>query len=120
MQLSVIPPPIQIEGPPTRFKYAVRLDHVSVYGQQSFEEVARVLDHIHVEPQDPCFIVECVEEQMIPALCQNGPSLHLDRRLPPRHSSRDSVAEVLLPQPRSPELGVQCWHAMAQVREGGV
>src|SRR5205823_8944621 len=53
MQPPAIPPAVAVERRTAVVEYAVRLDDLLASNQQSLDQVRRILDHVHVQPEHP-------------------------------------------------------------------
>src|SRR5258708_2585563 len=107
MQAALVSPSIAVEGRAAIVQYAMRLDDVLSCREQPLEDVGGILNHVHIQPQDPRFIVEGMEEQMVTASGQHSPSFSLEYRCTPMDAQWDPVAEILFPYVHAPECPTQ-------------
>src|SRR5262245_1586144 len=109
--LAVTTPGVPIERLTTIVEDTVWLHDAFAGGQQSLDDVWWVFNDVDIEPQDPILVVQRVEQQMVPAACQDAPPPHLQVLSPTRRPGTDAVPEILLPEPHVPEPSLQLWES---------
>src|SRR5438552_3342510 len=72
VDLAVVSPCVLVERLAAALEDAVRLDDVLPGRQQPLDDVRRIFDDVHVEPQHPVLVVQRMKEQMVAAPAQHG------------------------------------------------
>jgi hypothetical protein len=62
MNPSLIAPGVQIEALPAILRNTVRMNDLLSRCQQRFDDVGRIFDHVHVQPQNPRLVIKGVKE----------------------------------------------------------
>lgn len=90
--LAMITPCILVERLPTIVEDAMRLDDPFPGGQQGLDDVPWVFDDVYVDPQHPVLVVQCVEQQMVPAPRKGASPHQLHVRSPTWRPWSDAVS----------------------------
>ncbi len=116
MDAAAIAPRIAVVSGAAVIKNAVRVNDVLGGFEQTLDQVWRIFDDIHVQPQHPVFIVEGVKEQVIAALREHGATLGLNGARSAMNTGGNAIAEIFLANGHAAELGPQLFCPAGQMR----
>ncbi len=93
----MVSPAIAIEGGTAPTQHAMRMHDVTPGGEQTFDQIGRIFDDVHVEPEHPVMLAEGAKQQMVASLRQRGAARQLDRLVPARQAEWDAKTKIPAP-----------------------